>query len=59
MPLGEIVGSKLCRHPAPTEGQARADHRHDRGRAREQAQQVWQQAREPEADKHERDRQLL
>jgi len=56
---GEIVGGELGRHPAPAERQPRPDHRDLGAGVPDPLQQVGEQARQPEADEHQRDRQLL
>jgi len=56
---GEVVGGELGSDPAPAERQARAEHCHLRVGAPERAQQVGQQARQRQADEHQRDRQVL
>ena len=55
----QVVGGELGRNPAPAEGETCADHRHGGVRTPECAQRVWQQARQAEAEEHQRDRQLL
>ncbi len=59
MPMREVISGELGGDPAPCKGEACAEHCHRRGGAVHDAQQVWQQACHPKADKHERDRQLL
>jgi len=59
MVRGEVIGGELGRDRAPTVGKASADHRDRREGASERAQQVRQQAREREADEHQRDCQML
>jgi len=55
VPLGKVIGGQLGGQSAPSERQSGGDHRHDRGRAADHAQQIRQQARGPQAEKHERD----
>lgn len=55
----EVVGGELRRHAAPSDREAGAEHRHLRTRAAERTQHVRREARQPQADQHERDRQLL
>jgi len=55
----EVVGGELGGDRAPAEGEACADHGHDRVRAAERAHQIGDQAGGSEAHQHQRDRELL
>jgi len=55
----EVIGRELCRHAAPAERYAGADHCHDRPLAPKRTQDVRQHARHAERDQHKRDRQRL
>ena len=59
MTAREVVGGELRRDTAPAAGEAGADHRQCRRRTRQQPQRVREQAREGEAEQHERDREIL
>ncbi len=59
MPGGEVVGGELGRDAAPAERQAGAEHRDRGGRAADRAQQIRQQAGQPETEQHEPDREPL